>query len=268
MDTALLPLELEPTLRPAPTAAELHRREEFILAALKTAIAEPEEYRLFQSGKLPGLFPSRSGLSSEAALEAIKRGYFESVRTETKGKVIVEWVKATPRGVDFVHRNDSPKAILNELRALLGNSRHGVPSWLEETREELDDLSARFEDTASTVIGKLDELGRRLELALRRVEAQGPNVPTAMTQLVPWAVDALEYLDRRLLAGAPGPCPLEELFTALGDRRRGISIPDFHTGLRRLHDNRALRLIAHPVRAADVAFALLIGQELCSFVER
>jgi hypothetical protein len=85
---------------------------------------------------------------------------------------------------------------------------------------------------------------------------------------VPWAVDALEYLDRRLIAGAPGPCPLGELFTALGERRPGISIPEFHTGLRRLHDNRALRLMAHPVRAADVGYALLIGQELCSFIER
>jgi hypothetical protein len=268
MDAAPAEVDCEPPVRPAPTAAELQRREEFILAALKTAIAEAGEHRLFQSGKLPGLFPSRTGLSSEAALDAIKRGYLESIRTESKGKVIVEWVRATPRGVDFLHRNDSPKAILRELKTLLGNSRQGVPAWLEETRGELDDLSARFEDTARTVMGKLDELGRRLELALRRVEAQGPNVLAAITQLAPWAVDALEYLDRRTLAGAPGPCPLGELFSALGETRPGISIPEFHTGLRRLHDHRALRLTAHPVRAADVEFALLIGQELCSFIER
>jgi hypothetical protein len=268
MDTAPPLLETEPAPPPAPTAADLQRREEFLIAALKTAIAEPKEHRLFQSGKLPGLFPTRTGLSSEAALDAIKRGYFESVRTETKGKFIVEWVRATPRGVECVHKHDSPKAVLHELKTILATSRAGLPGWLVDTRDELDAISAKFEDRAREVIGKLDELSRRLDVALRRVEAQGPDVPAAISQLVPWAVDALEYLDRRTLAGAPNPCPLGELFAALRDKRPGISIPEFHTGLRRLHDNRAGRLIARKERAADAEYALLVGQELCSFIER
>jgi len=268
MDTAPPPLELELPPQPDPTAAELQRREEFLIAALKTAIAEPKEHRLFQSGKLPGLFPARTGLSSEAALDAIKRGYLESVRTESKGKFIVEWVRATPRGVDCVHAHDSPKQVLHELKVVLASSRAGVPGWLVETRNELDTISAKFEDRAREVMGKLDDLSRRLDVALRRVEAQGPDVPAAISQLVPWAVDALEYLDRRTLAGAPNPCPLGELFEAMRDKRPAISIPEFHTGLRRLNDNRAVRLLGRPGRNADAEFALLVGQELCSFIER
>jgi len=250
------------------TPALLQRREEYIVAALKAAIAEPKEHRLFQSGKLAGLFPTRNGVSSEAALEAIKLGLLECVRTETRGKFIIEWVRPTPRGVQYVHDRDSPKAVLQELKDLLAASRSGVPTWLAETREELDAISARFEDRTRAVIGKLENLGRRLDAALLRVEAQGFDVPAAISQLVPWAVDALEYLDLRSLAGAPNPCPLSELFNTLRDRRPGISISEFHNGLRRLHDNHAIRLTAQPGRAADAEYALLVGQELCSFIER
>src|SRR4051812_42307864 len=41
------------------------RRTEFILDALKTALAEPGEHRLFARGKIPGLFPARAGLTAE-----------------------------------------------------------------------------------------------------------------------------------------------------------------------------------------------------------
>src|SRR3954469_6526145 len=48
------------------------RRTELLLDAVKAAIGTPGEHRLFRSGKLAGLFPSRAGPSADAALAAIR----------------------------------------------------------------------------------------------------------------------------------------------------------------------------------------------------
>src|SRR5438309_354876 len=80
---------------------------------------EPGEQRLFRSGKLPGLFPGRGGPSAEAATRALHEGLLEVVRTEAKGKTSTEWVRLTPRGVDFLHDHESPARVLEELRQVL-----------------------------------------------------------------------------------------------------------------------------------------------------
>src|SRR5438093_8062267 len=106
-------------------------RVEFaVLQALKQALAEPAEQRLYRSGKLPGLFPSRSGASAEAAGRALREGLLEVARTETKGKTAIEWVRITPRGVDFVHDHESPVRVLEELHDTLQLTREGMPVWV------------------------------------------------------------------------------------------------------------------------------------------
>ena len=89
----------------------------------EAALADPREHRLFASGKLPGLFRSRYGPPAEAAMFAIKDGLFETVRTEAKGRLIVEWVRVSSKGVGFVHTHDSPKAVLSELKQVIGETR-------------------------------------------------------------------------------------------------------------------------------------------------
>src|SRR5215213_7057815 len=68
------------------------RRTELLLEALKVALATPGEHRLFRSGRLAGLFPARTGIASEVALQALRDGLLETVRTEAKGKFVTEWV--------------------------------------------------------------------------------------------------------------------------------------------------------------------------------
>ena len=62
---------------------------------LKQCLADPAEQRLFKSGKLDGLFASRTGTNAEAASRALADGLLEVVRTETKGKTTTEWVRLT-----------------------------------------------------------------------------------------------------------------------------------------------------------------------------
>lgn len=213
------------------------RHTEVILDAVRVAVAAPGEHRLFRAGKLPGLFPSRAGSAAEAAVQALRDGLLETVRTETRGKVVTEWVTATPKAVGFVHEHDSPKSVLRELREVLQATRAGVPVWLDESRQELAALSTRFETRAAAMLDRFDRLADRVEAALRRAEASNPVVGPGVSGVVPWAVAAMEYLDRRR-----GQCPLPELFAAVLDRHPDLSLIEFHAGLRRLHDARAVRL--------------------------
>ena len=51
--------------------------------------------------------------------------------------------------------------------------------------------------------------------------------------MVPWGGAAVEYLDRRKAHTANG-CPLPELFDAARAARPGLTVDEFHDGLRRL----------------------------------
>src|SRR4051794_35335439 len=78
-----------------------------LIDALKEALAEPGEQRLFRTGKLEGLFAGRTGTNAEAAERALREGLLEVVRTETKGKTATEWVRLTPRAMEFLHHHES-----------------------------------------------------------------------------------------------------------------------------------------------------------------
>ncbi len=214
-----------------------------ILAALRVAMAEVGEHRLFKSGKLSGLFASRTGVVGDAASEAIRAGFLEIVRTEEKGKFRIDWVQLTSVGVEYVYRNDSPRAILNEMTDLLRDSRSGVPGWLHEILAQLQKLAKSFSEEMQKYLLRLDSIGRRVEEALRRTEAGVPQLADPLQALVPWGLDLLNYLDRRHSSGATDPCPLPELFAAVHEKHPLLSVPDFHKGLLRLLDNRALTLL-------------------------
>src|SRR2546428_6916529 len=92
---------------PALQERPMDRVAETLLAALRAALTAGEQ-RLYRSGKLDGLFPGRTGTASAAAQQALRDGLLEVVRTETKGRTTIDWVRIAPRGVDFLHEHESP----------------------------------------------------------------------------------------------------------------------------------------------------------------
>jgi len=211
-----------------------------ILAGLRLALADTGEHRLYRSGKLDGLFAPRH---ADAAQSALREGYLETIRTDVKGKIAIEWVRLTPKGVEFIYRNDSPRAVLDEMRSLMKDARSGVPTWLNATLIQLQSLSATFTADMQRYLQRLDVLTKRVEEALRRVDAGLSPLADPLQALVPWGLDALTYLDRRKQAGTGEPCPLPELFAAMRKPHPHLSVPDFQKGLRRLADNRAVLLL-------------------------
>jgi hypothetical protein len=222
----------------------MERSGQALVEALGQALAGPGEQRLYRSGKLEGLFPRASGPQREAAARALREGLLEVVRTETRGKTEIDWVRITPRGVEYLHEHESPVSALRDLQSVLHGSREAVPVWLTEMRAQLQALDSRLAQDAQRWEQRLAALEKRVEEALRRLEAAGPLLPPELARDHPWAIDALNYLDWRRLGGngQTPPCPLPELFSAVAQHHPSLSIPSFHDGLRKLHQHRALRL--------------------------
>jgi hypothetical protein len=244
---------------------------EVLLDALKLALAEPGEQRLFKSGKLGGLFAGRAGANGEAAARALREGLLDVVRTESKGKTTIEWVRITPRGVEFLHEQESPIQALRDLRTILQTNRDAVPLWLAEMQRELQGLGDRLAEEAQRWTHRLDALSGQVETALRRAEAAGPELPDGPAADAPWASAALAYLDHRRTGGATADCALPELFAALRDRYPDLSVTAFHDRLRRWHDRGALRLLPFTGPPSDIPepeYALLDGARLLYYVTR
>src|SRR4051812_23845704 len=114
----------------------MDRATEALLEALRAALSAGEQ-RLYRSGKLDGLFPSRTGPAGDAARVALRDGLLEITRTENRGKTTIDWVRLAPRGVDFLHEHESPLRALQELRAALATNQKALPTWLGELRDTL-----------------------------------------------------------------------------------------------------------------------------------
>ena len=190
----------------------MNRVQDIVIAALQQALAASGEVRLYKSGKLDGLFPGRAGVNGDAAALALRDGLLETVRTETKGKAVIEWVRLTPHGVAFLHDHQSPVKALHELRATLRHNQDAIPEWLAEMRSGLKTLDERLTAEAEQWTQRLGALARRVEDTLRRIEEATPLLPKELVEQYAWAVDAVNYLERRKSSGAAGECPLPELF--------------------------------------------------------
>jgi hypothetical protein len=220
----------------------MNRVQDIVLEALQQALAAAADVRLYKSGKLEGLFPGRAGVNGDAAALALREGWLEIVRTETKGKTTIEWVRLTPRGVEHLHEQQSPVKALHELRETLRQNQDAIPAWLADMRSGLKALDDRLTAEAEQWTHRLDALTRRVEDVLRRIEEATPLLPKELVETHAWAVDAVNYLERRKNSGAPGDCSLPELFAALARQYSALSVNAFHDGLRQLHDHRVVRL--------------------------
>ena len=243
----------------------IEKVQEVLIEALRQAAAEPGEQRLFRSGKLEGLFPSKAGINAEAAARAIRDQFLEVVRTETKGKTVVEWVRVTPQGVHFLHEQESPRRVLEDLRLVLQTNQAQVPLWIADLRQQTMSLTQKLVEEAQRWTHRLEMLSQRVDEALRRAEAADAKIVEEGANSA-WAAEALSYLEKR-----PGECPLPELFAAVRHGHPDLSIAEFHDGLRRLRQRQSLKLLPHtgdPAALAEPEFALLDGAELLYYAAR
>jgi hypothetical protein len=239
-----------------------------LLAALRVALNEPDEQRLYKSVRQSGLFDPRE--QTDAAQRALRERLLEVTRTEARGGHSTEWVRLTPTGVRFVHAHDAPRAVLRELQSSLQSSRDGMPEFLASMQSQLHELAERVAGDVKRIAHRLDVLSARVEEALKKVDAPAPVLANGVASVVPWASQAMTYLDLRSQAGGED-CPMPELFAALRETRPDLSLREFHDGLRRMAEFRSVTLkplTEPPDRLSQPEFVLLDGPRVLYFVSR
>jgi hypothetical protein len=241
-----------------------------LVEAIKQAVGQTGEQRLFRSTKLPGIFAGRTGSHGDAAAQALRDGLLEITRTETKGKTTTEWVRVTPRGIEFVHQSESPVQALHDLRAVLTMTQQGIPVWVSDLRQELQTLSDRLTEQVQRITQRIEALSQRVTEALERAEAAQPSVPVDLADTIPWAAKVLYYLDQRKTAGMVNACTLAELFAALREKQPELTVTEYHSGLRRLHERGVVRLSPHEGEGAlpEPEYALLDGSATFYHISR
>src|SRR5262245_15962487 len=234
-----------------------------LLEALRQG-AGAEEIRLYRSGKFAGLFAARNSVNAELATQALRDGLIEPVRSETRGKTTTEFVRVTPKGIDYLVQNESPLKALEDLHAVLQQNEQGLPQWLAGLHSRLDDIGRKLVEEFQTMSRTLASLAGRVVDTLQRAERMGPALPEGAAGVLPWSNEAVHYLEQRQQAAGGERCPLPELFAVLRKKEAGLTIPDFHSGLRRLHDRGVIRLLGYdsPNGPPEPEYALLDGATL------
>ena len=115
---------------------------------------------------------------------------------------------------------------------------------------------------------QLDQLSQRAIQAIGRIEAAHWSEP--IPAAVPWAQEALEYLDRRKQVGLGERCSLADLFAALTEKHAQMTIKEFHAGLKRLQERELIALLPSTGNgdAPGPEYALLDGAEVYYYVAR
>jgi hypothetical protein len=246
----------------------MDRHKFVLLEALKAAALQRGEMRLYRRGKLPGLFAQRTRLHAEVANQAVHENLLEVTRVEPIGKTPLEWVRVTQKGIDLLLESESPARALEELREALAVNQQGLPLLVAQMHGRLDELKQRFAEEVEEMRQRLDQLSQRIIQAIERIEAARSSGP--LPAAVPWAQEALEYLDRRQQVGLGERCSLADLFAAIMERHAQMTIKEFHAGLKRLQERHLIALLPSTGNgdAPGPEYALLDGAAVYYYVGR
>jgi hypothetical protein len=221
-----------------------------LLDALGKAALAPDGLPLVAAKSAPGLFPA-TALARQAARRACDEGLLRTVAADPKAKPDRDLCAATEKGLAYLLQQTSPKQVLEDLLRAV-EARHGQVAELIATARQMQ--------------AGLEALKSVLEKVL--------PAPAAVTVALPapaadWLPDLQAHLADWRHGGAPGDCPLPDLYRRLRAAHPGVTIGQFHDGLRRLHD--AERIYLHPwtgplYALPEPAVALLIGHEVAYYV--
>jgi hypothetical protein len=249
--------------------------QQLALQALSRALADPAAKVLYGSRKQPGIFASGAKAAKTAAQFCLDHGWLEPTdQFEGKGRSRKELYRLTPAGAQEALENSEPVTLLR-----------GAADSLKQNAEQLETIKSRVQETLTSLRRQMDNVSglkelvakiqdrllppdlARLESSLQRA-GSGPVPPGS--SLADWLQGTLEYLADYQQRHPYGHCPLPELFHQVG-APAGLSIGQFHDGLRRLVAQGKIRLHAFTGAAYQLQeeqFALVAGQEIKYYAER
>src|SRR5262249_11106569 len=145
-------------------------------------------------------------------------------------------------------------------------------------KQVLEDL-VRTLEARQVQVSELVAAARQWQQGLEALQAMVKKVLEQVPHAVPravgpahsangterWIADAIAFLTDWQNAGKSSDCPLPDLYRRAQQSTPGLTIGNFHDGLRRLHDQEKVYL--HPwtgpmYEIPEPPYALLIGHEI------
>ncbi len=230
------------------------RSTQLLLDGLVRAAADPAGLPLLEGKAGHGLFTANSAGKS-AAQRCKDEGLLRIVRTENKGKTIVEFCTLTDKGLSYLLSQANPRQLIEDLLRAL-ETRHAQA-------EEMVAVARRMQ-------ASLDGLRAVAETVLRQLP-QAPASGNRSDDAESWLAGVVPYLEQRHNAGAPEDCALPELFRHAREFAPTLTIGQFHDALRQLLD--AGRIYLHPWTGPlydlpEPPLALLVGHEIAYYASK
>jgi hypothetical protein len=231
------------------------------LEALSLAIVDRAPRVLYGTTKRPGFFADGKATTRQAAEICLAEGWLQGTgQFDGKGKKAKELHCITPAGIRQALTNGEPISL---LRSVQGNL-HDLAGLKENVLQALESLKTQ-EELVRILVDRLQpaDLQTLLAPVARPTPASAPAAVDMVTGIT-------EYLAEYQRQHPYGHCPLPELFHHVAEPR-GLTIGLFHDDLRRLVQERRIRL--HPFTGAayqlqEEKYALVAGQEIKYYAER
>jgi hypothetical protein len=232
---------------------------QLLLDALSRAAGDPGGLPLHGSKSTPGLFPA-SPQARQAAQRCKDEGYVKVVGTRARGKTVQEVCAITEKGLAYLLSQVNPRQVLEDLVRAVESRQAQVGDLVEAARQ----TQAGFEALRALAERVLQQVQQRREpapLPCDKTEPAGNGTPH-------WTAAALAELSRWRASGASEDYALPDLFRAVQRGAAGLTLGQFHDGLRRLHDQGQIYL--HPwtgplYEIPEPAYALLIGHAVAYY---
>jgi hypothetical protein len=230
------------------------KTQALILEGLARAAAEPEGKPLHAAKGAAGLFPS-SAAWKKAAQACLDAGYLHVVGIETRGKATIDVYAITEAGASFLMSQVSPKQVLEQMVRVV-----------DERGKQVEEVVAAARQCQAT----FESLKQHVARTLMQLQHKPVTLPAPTTD-ESWKVEALAFLAQWQDAKPHEDCPLPDLFAHARQTLPGLTLGQFHDGLRRLHD--AGQVYLHPwtgplYEIPDPACALLIGHAVAFYASR
>lgn len=215
------------------------------------------------------LFPS--GAKGTPLVEAATvEGFIEIVDPPKPSKpprrVAPRYARITERGRQWVLEKGSPLNLVAGLRDLLTSQGSALNASVEETQNGLAELVrevARLQQTIQEQVGRYQQASRALIQVLTQTKP-------ASTGSTPWLEDAVRLVGERKRHNSLTRPTLPQLYEELRKLHPGLSLAQYHDGLRVLHLSRRIILGAYTQALAtlpDHQNALYLDKEVKFYVD-
>lgn len=254
-------------------------RQGKILEGIRKAL-DGNPHQLQGTPRNPGLFPGGKA-GAALAQEALAEGLLREVPTPdapAKGKRRSKpsvYVSITDRGRQAVHDGGSPVQILSALRLTLQNQETLLTANLDANQTQLSALRDTIEQLQKdfhTQIGHYRQTAQSLQEALQQLFKAGTDSASPAPSYSPgaWLDEAVKFIAEQKRHNAFERLTLPRLYEQLQKIQPHLTLCQYHEGLRRLQEQRRIRLTAYTQALAslpDAQNALYLDREVKYYVD-